>query len=172
MKEELRDSAFQKFDDCVQRYANKIKNCLDGMIYHAYNVGKKEGWHDKLINDRDAWNAAYRKGTEDMLDAVRDFLLTSEERPSSFEYDEIRKVMTLSDNVTLDILNHDAESLMEKARVIHQNREVDAFLKEEKLKECDTVEYALDVLRKHGWKKEKMPCEACPLLHSKEVIAN
>lgn len=42
-KERLYSAATQQFDQCVERYVNKIKNCLWGMICHAYNEGRKDG---------------------------------------------------------------------------------------------------------------------------------
>ena len=156
-KERLYDASTQQFDKCVDKYLQKMKNCLWGMIYHAYNEGIKDGRkeHDEQ---------AYKIGTEDMLDVIRDFLLTSKERPSYFAYEEIKEVMTVSDDYTFDVLSLDAETLMEKAKEIKRKRETESFLKEETLKECDTVEYALDTLKKHGWKQQEYSCKNCPFI--------
>ena len=156
-KERLYDASTQQFDKCVDRSLQKMKNCLWGTICHAYNEGVKDGRkeHDEQ---------AYKIGAEDMLDVIRDFLLTSRERPSYFAYEEIREVMNVSHNYTVDILSLDAETLMEKAKEITRKREVESFQKQEKLKECDTVEYALDTLKKHGWKQQEYSCKSCPFL--------
>jgi hypothetical protein len=43
IKERLYSAATQQFDACIEKYSGKIKNCLWGMIYHAYNEGVKDG---------------------------------------------------------------------------------------------------------------------------------
>ena len=42
-KDRLYSAATQQFDTCIDRYCQKIKNCLWGMICHAYNEGVKDG---------------------------------------------------------------------------------------------------------------------------------
>lgn len=46
-KDRLYNAATQQFDECLEKYAEKIKNCLYGMIFHAYNEGKKDGKKEK-----------------------------------------------------------------------------------------------------------------------------
>ena len=42
-KDRLYSHASQEFDKCVEKHTQKIKNCMWGMIFHAYNEGVKDG---------------------------------------------------------------------------------------------------------------------------------
>lgn len=52
-KERLYSAATQQFDQCVERYMKKIKNCLWGMICHAYNEGRKDGIIEEKKKERE-----------------------------------------------------------------------------------------------------------------------
>lgn len=52
-KERLYSAATQQFDQCVEKYVNKIKNCLWGMICHAYNEGRKDGIIEEKKKERE-----------------------------------------------------------------------------------------------------------------------
>ena len=54
-KDSLQDAAFQQFDQCVEKHMQKIKNFLNGIIYHAYSEGVRDGkrsaWEDAQTVD-------------------------------------------------------------------------------------------------------------------------
>lgn len=52
-KERLYSEATQQFDRCIERYMKKIKNCLWGMICHAYNEGRKDGIIEEKKKERE-----------------------------------------------------------------------------------------------------------------------
>ena len=83
-KDKLADAAFQQFDECVDKHMKKIKNFLNGIIFHSYEEGVRDG-------KRSAWNDA------------------------------------------------------------------------------QTVEFALDTLKEHGWKQERS-CDMCPFLRSVDPL--
>lgn len=120
-EERLRDAAFQQFDKCVDKYTLKIKNCLAGMIYHAYGKGKKDGQRSWLQEKKEEWNAAYRKGLEDMLLVMRDAILSKELNPNGFRADEMLEAF--GGVAPKDFLLMDPEEIMRKADMIQANRE-------------------------------------------------
>ena len=120
-EERLRDNAFQQFDKCVDKYTQKVKNCLSGMIYHAYSEGKKDGQKSWLQEKRKEWNAAYRKGLEDMLLVIRDAILSKELNPNGFRADEMLEVF--GGVAPRDFLLMDPEEIMERADIIYTERE-------------------------------------------------
>lgn len=42
-KDKFGDYAFQQLDACIEKHTNKIKNCIYGIIFHAYNMGLRDG---------------------------------------------------------------------------------------------------------------------------------
>ena len=52
-KERLYSAATQEFDKCIDKYVQKIKNCLWGMICHAYNEGRKDGLKEAKARTED-----------------------------------------------------------------------------------------------------------------------
>lgn len=52
-KERLYSAATQEFDKCIDKYTGKIKNCLWGMICHAYNEGRKDGLKEAKVKNSD-----------------------------------------------------------------------------------------------------------------------
>ena len=112
-KDRLYDNATKNFDICIEKYGQKVKNILYGMIFHAYNKGKREG---EKTHDEQAFNI----GTETMLDAIRHFSLSQKVLFTAFTSEEIESVFP--DCGTMDFLLKDAKEIIEKAEEIRENR--------------------------------------------------
>lgn len=112
-KDRLYDAATQQFDICIEKYGQKVKNILYGMIFHAYNEGKRDG---EKTHDEQAFNI----GAETMLDAIRHFSLSQKVLFTAFTSKEVESVFP--DCGTVDFLLTDAKTILEKAEEIREKR--------------------------------------------------
>ncbi len=119
-KETLYSHATYEFDKCLEKYSNKVKNCLYGMIYHAYNEGRKDGLKEKTT---EALEKAYSKGLEDMLEAMKDFYYSEDHehlRPSALTEDEMEYYFG---GYTLGfVFKYRAKKIIEIAKEVHEKR--------------------------------------------------
>ena len=113
VKDRLYDNATQQFDVCIEKYGQKIKNCLWGMICHAYNEGLRDG---RKEHDEQAFNI----GAETMLDAIRHFTLPTKVLFTAFTSKEIASVFP--DFGAVDFFLKDAKTILEKAEEIREAR--------------------------------------------------
>lgn len=112
-KDRLYSAATQQFDECIEKYVRKIKNCLWGMICHAYNEGLRDG---RKEHDEQAFNI----GAETMLDAIRHFSLSQKVLFTAFSSEETESVFP--DCGTVDFLLKDAKTIIAKAEEIKEKR--------------------------------------------------
>ena len=132
-KDKLYSAATQQFDECVEKYVQKIKNCLWGVICHTYNEGLRDG---RKEHDEQAFNI----GAETMLDAIRHFSLSTRVLFTAFTSKEIESVFP--DCGTVDFLLKDAKTILEKAEEIREARNNSMGpLQPEKFKIGDEVQF-------------------------------
>ena len=112
-KDRLYDAATQQFDICIGKYGQKVKNCLWGMICHAYNEGLRDG---RKEHDEQAFNI----GAETMLDAIRHFSLSRKVLFTAFTSKEVESAFP--DCGSVDFLLKDAKTILEKAEEIREAR--------------------------------------------------
>lgn len=88
IKEKLNANAVEEIDRFQQKYTERMKNTMYGMICHAYNQGEKdgrlaaeshsklqekyeEGYRKGLESNCGAYNLGYEKGQTELLDALK-----------------------------------------------------------------------------------------------------
>jgi len=171
MKDKLNANAVQQMEKFLDKYNQRVKNTLYGMICHAYNQGLRDGeqkgakkvdadavesaykcGYDAGVRDTEkkpfpAYYMGYEKGIHILMEAIRDFMISIRLRPSSFTEDEINEVFP--DSSTVDLLEQEPKQIIDAAEKIRAER-AKKNIDPEREKQDDAIRVGDEVLY-HGW---------------------
>ena len=114
VKEELNSAMLNNFYECVDKHMEKIRNCLSGMIFHAYRMGQLDG-------AKEGKKEGIQEGREEMLKIAQDIILPTTIREGAFTNDELIEVFGYSG--VYKTLGMGSEKLVDGAKTIRKIRE-------------------------------------------------
>jgi hypothetical protein len=110
MRSKLNANAVQELDRFQNKYTERMKNTMYGLICHAYNRGLKDGKKD----NQSSYNKGKEDGASEMLNVVRSIVLSQDDYIFAFPFKETIKAFNTDDPYQI-FLHYEAPDILNKA---------------------------------------------------------